>query len=121
MGPTRKEQRIPAVIPVRLSSINEEGESLSCLSHTLNVSRRGARLAGVSIALRMGTIVRVTRGRAVANFRVTWLGPHEKNNQRQVGVECLEMVGNFWGLEELHPVSADAERDGVQRRIKSKP
>ena len=120
MGPTRKEQRIPAVIPIRVSTVTQDGEALHCLAHTLNVSRRGARIAGVTISLRLGTVVRITRGRAVAKFRVNWVGKNDaKDNKQkdQIGVECLELIGNFWGLEQLDPVSADEERESSQRRI----
>lgn len=116
MGPTRKEQRIPAVVPVRITAINEDGESVQCLSHTLNVSRRGARLASVSLNLRLGTVVRILRGRANANFKVVWIGSKETNSAHQIGVECLELISNFWGLDQLQPVSAEVEQAGVKRR-----
>ncbi|ABF40362.1 hypothetical protein Acid345_1360 [Candidatus Koribacter versatilis Ellin345] len=120
MGPTRKESRIPAVVPIRISAINEDGDSVNCLAHTLNVSRRGARIAGVTLPLRLGVVIRITRGRAAANFRVVWVGTKETNSHQHIGVESLELVSNFWGLEQLQPVSADAEREGQQRRISSK-
>jgi PilZ domain-containing protein len=117
MGPTRKEARIPAVVPVRISAINEDGDPISCLAHTLNVSKRGARLASVNLpTLRSGMVVRIVRGRATANFRVVWIGSKETKSEFHIGVECLEMVSNFWGLEQTQPVSADAEREGSQRR-----
>ncbi len=45
-----------------------------------------------------------------------WVGAKESNSNQQIGVESLELVSNFWGLEQLQPVSADAEREGQQRR-----
>ena len=96
---------------MRISAINEEGETEQCLAHTLNVSRRGARLAGVTLQWRMGTVVRITRGRSTANFKVVWLGQNQ-----QIGVESLETVSNFWGLEQLKPVSVDTEIEGKNRR-----
>ena len=115
-GPTRKEIRIPAVVPLRVSAINDDGEAVQCLAHTLNVSRRGARLASVTVPLRIGSVIRLVRGRATANFRVTWVGSKEGKNDGQIGVECLEMIGNFWGLEKLSPVSLDQEREHSQQR-----
>jgi hypothetical protein len=118
-APTRKDQRISAVIPVRLTSINEEGEPVSCLAHTLNVSRRGARLAGVGVNFRLGTVVKVHRGRAMANFRVIWVGSKDPKSVHQVGIECLEVVSNFWGLEQLHPVDQFDEREHSTRRARA--
>jgi hypothetical protein len=112
-GPIRKEQRIGGVVPVRISSINEDGEPVQCLAHTLNVSRRGARLAGVTLTLRLGTVVRITRGRSTSNFKIVWVGPNQ-----QIGVEALETISNFWGLEQLGPVSADTEQEHSKKRTK---
>jgi|SRR5581483_6593987 len=116
MGPTRKELRIAAVVPIRINAINEDGDPIHCIAHTLNVSRRGARIAGVTIALRLGVVVRIVRGRANAAFKVVWLGTKETNSHGQIGVEALEVVSNFWGLEQLKPVSPDEEQVHSKKR-----
>jgi len=115
-SPTRKEKRIAAVVPVRINAINEDGESVHCVAHTLNVSRRGARIAGVTLNLRLGVLVRLVRGRANAAFKVVWLGDREGSTKHQIGVEALEMVSNFWGLEQLNPVSTVEEQEASQKR-----
>jgi hypothetical protein len=116
MGPTRKELRMSAVVPIRINGINEDGEPIHCIAHTLNVSRRGARIAGVNITLRLGVVVRIIRGRANAAFKVVWLGDKETNSMGQIGVEALEVVSNFWGLEQLKPVSQDEEQEHSTKR-----
>lgn len=120
MPPTRKEHRLPAVVPVRITAINEEGESIGCLAHTLNVSRRGALLAGVTLPLRLGVVIRIIRGRSNASFKVVWVGSKETNTQNQIGVESLEVVSNFWGLDQFKAVSADEEHFGAERRSRKR-
>jgi hypothetical protein len=115
-GPTRKEQRVPGVVPIRIISTTEDGETVQCLAHTLNVSRRGARIAGVTVNVQLGKIIRLMRGRNTANFKVVWIGENQ-----QIGVESLEAVGNFWGVDQLQPVSVDVEHEGSRRRTSSKP
>jgi hypothetical protein len=115
-SPTRKEKRIAAVVPVRINAINAEGEAVHCVAHTLNVSRRGARIAGVTLDLRLGVLVRLVRGRANAAFKVVWLGEKEGPTKHQVGVEALEILSNFWGLEQLNPVSPVEEVEASQKR-----
>ena len=115
-SPTRKEKRLSAVVPVRLNAINQDGEPVHCVAHTLNVSRRGARIAGVTLDLRLGVVVRLVRGRANAAFKVVWLGEKEGPTKHQVGVEALEVVSNFWGLEQLNPVSVVEEHEASQKR-----
>jgi hypothetical protein len=119
MGPTRKEARISAVVPVRISAINEDGEPVHCLAHTLNVSRRGALLAGITLPLRLGGVVRIIRGRSSASFKVAWIGSKEANSEHQVGVESLEAVSNFWGLEHSKPISVDDEHLHAERRTRT--
>jgi hypothetical protein len=116
MNPNRKEKRVPAVLPIRISRINEDGKPIECLAHTLNLSRRGARLAGVTLAVKVGTVVRIHRGRASAYFRVMWVGSPETDSRFQVGVASVENVSNFWGLEEPTAVSEAGELQSSQRR-----
>jgi hypothetical protein len=120
MPPTRKEQRTSAVVPVRITAVNEQGEPLACLAHTLNVSRRGALMAGVTIPIRNGMVIRIIRGRANASFKVVWVGSKETNSQHQIGVEALEAVSNFWGLEHFKSVSPVDEQAAMDRRSRLK-
>lgn len=115
-GSTRKEHRIPGVVPIRIISTTEDGETVQCLAHTLNISRRGARIAGVTVKVQLGKIIRIMRGRTTANFKVMWIGDNQ-----QIGVEALEAVGNFWGVDQLQPISSDAEHEGSRRRTSGKP
>lgn len=118
-NPTRKEKRQSAVVPLRINAINEDGESVHCLAHTLDVSRRGARIAGVSLTLRLGTVVRIVRGRANSAFKVVWLGDGDGATKGQIGVEALEMLSNFWGLENVRPISPTEEFEGAKKRTKA--
>lgn len=117
---TRKEKRVPAVVPIRINAINEDGEAVHCLAHTLNVSRRGARIAGVTLPVRLGMVVRILRGRANAAFKIVWLGEKDAKSHQQIGVESLEAVGNFWGLEPARAVSVDEEHEASQQRLEKK-
>jgi hypothetical protein len=116
MWPTRTEKRVSAVVPVRISGLDEDGQAISCIAHTLNVSPSGAVIAGVTLRLRAGMMIRIVRGRANSSFKVAWVGAQGTNGARQIGVEALEKVNNFWGLDHLKPVSVDDEFFGSQRR-----
>ena len=89
---------------------------MDCLAHTLNLSRRGALLAGVTMPVKVGTVIRIQRGQANAYFKVMWVGSQERNSNYQVGVAPVETVSNFWGLEEHKGVSEADEREGSQHR-----
>ncbi len=115
-NPIRKENRVQAVLPVRISGIDVDGEPFQGLGHTLNVSPNGARLSGVRLPLREGCVVRIQRTIKAASFRVVWIGKPGTPTEGQMGVECLEPVKNFWGIERLQPVSKDEERSAARRR-----
>jgi hypothetical protein len=117
MNPTRKEKRIPAVVPIRVFNVDQDGHPTNCLSHTLSVSRRGARLAGVTLPVKVGSVVRIQRGRANANFKVVWVGSSEDGSLFQVGVASLEIASNFWGLEESSTPPDLDERVSANRRV----
>lgn len=91
----RREERIPGVLPVKIFLKGPKGESVNGLAHTLNLSMRGARLGGVSVAVKPGTLIRIERGRASGNFRVVWA------QERHLGVESLQPAGSLWGLEKF--------------------
>ncbi len=115
-GPIRKEQRVKAVLPIRISGIDVDGAPFQGLGHTLNVSPNGARIANVNLPLRKGCVIRIQRGIHAASFRVVWMGEKGAKDEGQIGVECLEVVRNFWGLDRLEPVSKEDERIAAGRR-----
>lgn len=113
----RKEQRLQAVLPVKITGIDIDGEPFQGLGHTLDVSHNGARLANVNVPLREGCVVRIQRGMKAANFRVVWMGEKGTRDAGRIGVECLEAVKNFWGLDRQEPVSKEHERVAASKRV----
>jgi hypothetical protein len=100
----RKSQRRKMVLPVRIS-IDKETH----LAHTLDISQNGARLGALRTELKPGTVVSLRRGQKKANFRVTWVRQLAAN-EVQVGVECLDLQDNYWGvnLSDHHSASEEA-------------
>src|SRR6266404_4597250 len=50
----RRAQRVKAVLPVRVWGTDAAGKEFIAMAHTLDVSRTGARIAGVAAAMRVG-------------------------------------------------------------------
>jgi hypothetical protein len=107
MTTTRQEQRVSAVLPVRVSGVRGK-EPFEFVAHTLNVSHRGALLAGVRFPLPVDSVICIRRGTHRAMFRVLWItsSPH---TPLQIGVECLHQMGNFWRLDQRASVSPNDE------------
>lgn len=113
--PTRKEPRTTAVVPVRIYGMDADGKPFNSVVHTLNVSKSGALLANVGIALTLGDLIGVQKGVYKAKFRVQWLGKKGSSSQGQVGIECVDGAKNIWGVEE-RPHSVVREAAAAQRR-----
>ena len=68
------------------------------LAHTVDITHTGARVGSLRMKLEPGTTVCLQRGSKKAQFRISWvrqLGP----NELQVGLQSLELLDNFWGVD----------------------
>ena len=113
---SRKESRIPAVVPVRIYGMDANGKPFGVNVATLNISRNGALLSKVDVSLNVGDVIGVQKGVAKAKYRVKWLGQKGTPTQGQAGLECMEPARNIFAIEEPGAVSAVHEQAGVQRR-----
>lgn len=107
-------------MPVRVSTVNQKGVLAECVAYTLSLSLHGAQLAGVTVPVKVGNVVRLQRGRATANFRVVWIGSEADDRPGQIGVASTLSVSNFWGLEESKPLP-DIDLRAMSRRRDSAP
>lgn len=118
--PIRKEARVSGVLPVRIYGIDSVGKPFNSVAHTLNVSKSGALLANVEIALNCGDVIGIQKGVYKGKFRVTWAGKKGSSSQGQIGVACIDGARNIWGLED-RPLSQIDELAESKRRYSSLP
>ena len=92
----RRDARIAVALPVRLSGADANGRSLDQEITTLNVSRRGAALAGIRGVLRPGDKICLARLNKKEHFRVAWVGAKGTAAEGQVGVAPVDPNALFW-------------------------
>ena len=80
------------VLPVKVSIDND-----THLAHTVDITPRGAQLGALRTQLQPGAIIHLQRGARKAKFRIAWFRQLAPNEIR-AGVECLESLENFWGV-----------------------
>jgi hypothetical protein len=97
--------RIHTVLPVWVTW-SEQGKTRKEFACTLDVSRKGARLANVKGLGGPGQIVALRRKSSEAPFRVVWIGPPQTQCEGQIGVECIDPDKTFWDID-----FADAHED----------
>jgi len=105
-----------AVLPLRLWGTDAAGKQYVSVGHTLDVSRTGARLGGVTEALKVGDTVGLQYKNAKARYRVAWIGA-PVGKERQIGVVSLQPEKDLWGVQIAtdEPDSYDAPRTRPKR------
>ncbi len=108
----RLESRIPKVLRVRIQGVDRDGNPFVQKTHTVDLSRSGARLDSVGCLKGRGQTIQVRRGWQEARFRVAWIGQIGMPNDNQVGIRCLEPGRYIWGVDlpAAYPDSGEAFR-----------
>jgi hypothetical protein len=96
----RNRNREKMVLAVRVSGKTTDGREFDELTHTIDIAVNGARLGGMQqLKLNKGDIVEVKRHQRKAKFRVVWIGESGTARHGHVGIQSINMLPNFWGLE----------------------
>lgn len=92
----RREPRSETKLPVRIFGTDAGGKMFSENVFTLDISREGARLAGVLAQIKPGEIVGVTHGTNKSRFTVKWSGKPGTAQAGQVGLQNLNPEKDIW-------------------------
>jgi hypothetical protein len=96
----RNRNREKMVLAIRVSGRTVDGIEFDELTHTIDIAVNGARLGGLQrFRLRKGDVLDVRRHQRRAKFRVVWIGEPGTTRYGHVGVQGINMLPNFWGLE----------------------
>ncbi len=86
---TRREARVKAFLPVRVSGTDLNGNPFIQTAHVIDVSRVGARLSGIRCLRGAGEIVTVQCSGKIAKFSVVWIGQPGSAQDGHFGVRAL--------------------------------
>jgi hypothetical protein len=92
-----RELRIHAALPVRVWA--ESDRAVKQMAYTLDVSPKGARLAGVKGLKEPGQLIVVRRNTDEAQFRVIWIGNLKTPQEGQIGIECVDADKIIWDVD----------------------
>lgn len=92
----RKELRVKAVLPVKVSGVDASARHFSLMCHTLDLTYDSARVAGISVSLMRGQTVLLHRFGVKAKFKVHWTGSGTRKGQ--YGLKTLETEKALWGI-----------------------
>ncbi len=77
----------------------DSGHATRQIAYTLDVSRKGARLAGITGLADPGQLIAVRRKTNEARFRVGWIGKPHTPQEGQIGVECVDPDKMIWDVD----------------------
>ena len=108
----RRQSRLKAVLPVRVSGSDPSGKAYTDLVHTLDVTPTGVRLGAVRRDLEVGDQLILQYRQHRAEFRVVWSTALPNLKERQVGLEAVAQK-DLWGFDteiksRLQSVPADS-------------
>jgi hypothetical protein len=118
----RTRNRVKMVLAVRIAGVDCQGKQFDVLTHTLDISRSGVRVGGLTdLHLRIGSTVSVQRRTSKATFRVAWVGVPGTPRTGHVGLRSVNVAPDFWGLElpleGEGPVEREWAKTGMQARV----
>ena len=86
-------------VPVEVRGVAEDGSSFNEDTHTSVVGVLGA-LIRLSRLVKLGAEVDVTNrfSQQTATSRIVWVGEPDQGELREIGIESLGPLGDFWGV-----------------------
>jgi len=97
----RRQDRIQAVLPVRVRGTDASGASFEALAHTLDLTPTGARLGAIRHQLKsLDTLVIFYHQRRM-EFTVVWTKLLDGRSEYQVGLQAFSQEKEPWGINFL--------------------
>ena len=115
-----REKRIRVALPVRFTSVASGESQHAC---TLNITKDGARIAGLKLVPEVDELVEVTRGTKKEIFRVVWAGEPGTRDEGQAGI-VKQKKGHgkiIWEATALKPVKTEAPPELPKSKLPPEP
>jgi PilZ domain len=95
----KPEPRLDVELPIRIFGMSAEGRPFLQNARARNISRHGAKLAGLETRLKPGEVVGVQLGEKKARCKVIWVVDAGQTQKVEVGVSLLEGQPCPWEKE----------------------
>jgi hypothetical protein len=94
----RRQDRIQAVLPVRVRGTDASGQSFEILAHTLDLTATGARLGSVRHQLKVLDTLTIFYRQRKMEFTVVWTKLLDGRSEYQVGLQAFSQEREGWGM-----------------------
>jgi len=104
----RRQDRIPAVLPVRVRGTTASGSAFEALAHTLDLTPAGARLGAIRHQLQALDTLTVFYHQRRMEFTVVWTKLLLGTGEYQVGLQAFSQEKESWGMSLFKNVTQPA-------------
>lgn len=94
----RRQDRLQAVLPVRVRGIDASGVTFEALAHTLDVTPAGARLGAIRHPLKTLDTLTIFYHQRRMEFTVVWTKLLDGRREYQVGLQAFSQEKDPWGM-----------------------
>lgn len=122
----RAERRTSLTLQVRIGGKDRQERAFTRLADVVDVSKSGARFAGLYVDLQPGTVLTVQCGNSQATFRIAWVGEKSTARFGEIGVTALEPNVKLWEVNAVDlwkdmyaPATPTVNERRAQARYKS--
>src|SRR5882757_1861035 len=106
----RRQDRILAVLPVRVRGIDTAGVSFEELAHTLDLTPTGVRLGAMRHQVKALETLTIFYHQRRMDFKVVWTKLLEGTKEYQVGLKAFSQEKEAWGLSLFNSSAQPQER-----------
>ena len=94
----RRQDRIQAVLPVRVRGTDASGASFEAVAHTLDLTPSGARLGAIRQQLKALDRLTIFYHQRRMEFTVVWTKLLDTKGEYQVGLQAFSQEQDPWGM-----------------------
>jgi hypothetical protein len=105
---SRREERIPAKLPVRVWGVDMNGMPFMQTAYAVDITRMGARLVDLYCLPEIGEVTLGHAGQK-ARYKIAWTGSMGGAEAGEVGLRLLETDKNIWGKQLSKAAAAKPE------------
>jgi hypothetical protein len=113
----RRQDRIQAVLPVRVRGTDSTGKSFEILAHTLDLTANGARLGSIRHQLKTLDQLTIFYRQRKMEFTVVWTKLLDGRSEYQVGLQAFSQEKEGWGMNlfisSIQPLTSAAATSGT--------
>jgi hypothetical protein len=109
----RQQDRVHAVLPVRVRGTDASGASFEVLAHTLDLTPTGARLGAIHHELKALDTLTIFYHQRRMEFTVVWTRLLDGKREYQVGLQAFSQEKETWGMNLLSSSPPPATRASV--------